>query len=365
MTSPTKTKLGLAWAAALVGLSAVPVQSVGAGLSGVPVPLSLPSTSVSVTAPPVALPTPSTFEAASVSVTAALTPSIPVPTPATPSVTLTAPTTTSTSGTPADSMPSVKGVTQLPSVSPRSTGTATNESQTTTSASGGQGSAGAASPYSGYSPSGGSIKPGAAASPAPRRVSQRDEARARALSLRATVQRLEGCLGNLPDQLRLALELSTGVDAPRALSPAAVAEYLHIRVGEISRLEKQALRRLRLTARTHTCGGATRTLSGLLVPSIFGPGVGKDGSAAGGVEALRYAKALSRERSGPRVKQASPGGNHFPGINIPPVADDAVLVIVILLAGSLLIGLVFADGLGLGPRHRQWRSRWMRRPPWT
>lgn len=37
----------------------------------------------------------------------------------------------------------------------------------------------------------------------------------------------------------------------------------------------------------------------------------------------------------------------------------------VLLAGAVSIGFMFADGLGVGPRHRYPRSPWIRRPPWT
>jgi hypothetical protein len=178
-------------------------------------------------------------------------------------------------------------------------------------------------------------------------------------SLVVTVQRLRGCLGNLPDRLRLVLELATGVDARRALSSAELAHYLHLRIGRIPPLEKQALGRLHATAGTQTCGGAKQTQPGLLAPSIFGPAVGNDASAASGVEAIRYSES-PREP----VKWASPHGNRVLGINIAPVASGAMVIVLLVLAGLFLLGLLFADQLGIGPRHQQWRSRWMRRPPW-
>jgi hypothetical protein len=181
------------------------------------------------------------------------------------------------------------------------------------------------------------------------------------LLLIAAVQHLEGCLGNLPDRLRLLLELATGVNANRPLRSAELAHYLHVRVGRIPRLERQALRRLRLTARTQACGGAAQPLSALPAPSIFGPTVGDDASPAGGVGADRYAKRPSREP----VKQDAPHGDSLLGVNIAPVPGSAMLIALLVFAGLLLIGIVFADSLGLGPRHEQWRSRWMHRLPWS
>jgi hypothetical protein len=163
------------------------------------------------------------------------------------------------------------------------------------------------------------------------------------------------------------LELRTGVNAARALGPAAVAGYLDLRVGEIFRLEKQGLRRLRLMARSHTCGRTTATLSGLIVLTGFGGAVGNDGNAAGGVEAVRYAKSPAREHSDSPVKKASPSWPSELASNIPPVAGSAWLPVVMVLAGMLLIGLLFRfdDELGFWARQLRWRLRSMRRPPWT
>jgi hypothetical protein len=42
-----------------------------------------------------------------------------------------------------------------------------------------------------------------------------------------------------------------------------------------------------------------------------------------------------------------------------------MLWILVLLAGVVSIGLVLADNVGVGPRHRDPRSSWIRRPPWS
>jgi DNA-binding CsgD family transcriptional regulator len=178
--------------------------------------------------------------------------------------------------------------------------------------------------------------------------------RARVLSLIATVRRLHACLGNLPGQLRVVLELATGVNAPRALSSAEIAHYLHIRVGQVSRLEKRALRQLRRTARTHACSGARRATPGLLVFSGFG-GVLGYGVATGGVEAARYSKAPSSNPRGLPSNGAAPSVDSLLGINAPPAVDDGWLIILLVLGGVLSIGFLFAD--------KERRSRWLRRPP--
>jgi hypothetical protein len=184
----------------------------------------------------------------------------------------------------------------------------------------------------------------------------------------ATVRRLSGCLGNLPDRLRLVLQLRTGINVPGALSPPAVAKHLHISVVEVTRLEKRALRQLRQTARTSGCGAARDTASGLVAFGSFGsfgPPIGEVGGATGGVKGARYIKLPSRERPRLGTKPSSPGTASLLGLNIPPVASDATLLILIVLALVLLVSFVFADASGLGPRHEQWRRRWMRRFPWA
>jgi hypothetical protein len=56
-------------------------------------------------------------------------------------------------------------------------------------------------------------------------------------------------------------------------------------------------------------------------------------------------------------------------MHIPPAARSAILAsILAVLGGALLIALMFADGLGIGPRHQEWRdrmrNRWTRRQSW-
>ncbi len=224
----------------------------------------------------------------------------------------------------------------------------------------GTGSSSLSAPFSGYGTGG---LPGRQHNPTSLRNDRLSKPeRARRLKLIAAVRRLEGCLGNLPDRLRLVLELSTGIDTTRALSPASVAAFLHVRVGQIPRLERQALQRLRLAARADACGGARDVPSGLPVLGGFGPPLGS-GVATGGVEGVRYAKSPSPAPSGLGEKRSSPGIDTLLGINAPPAASEAWLVILVVLPGVLLVAFLFADQLGLGPRHWRWRLPWTRRPP--
>jgi hypothetical protein len=128
-----------------------------------------------------------------------------------------------------------------------------------------------------------------------------------ALALFSTVRRLQGCLRYLPVNLRRVLEVVAWANAPIALSPEAVAAQLHVPVSRVSRLERLALRRLRLTARTHTCGAATPAPGDSLAFGAFAALVGEEGGPAGGVEAARYAKSAPGDAVGLPASARSQG----------------------------------------------------------
>jgi Sigma-70, region 4 len=173
---------------------------------------------------------------------------------------------------------------------------------------------------------------------------------------------LRACLGDLPRRLRLVLELRTGIGISRALSLEATARYLHVEVGAVSRLEKRALRVLLRTARTHACGASLRNSAGLLIlGGGAAPAAGSGGTAVGGVKAARYAKAALTGSPGAGPKQAASGGGDALGISRPPTAGDTMAAVAVVLAGMLLIAVLFAEELGLGPRYRRWQSRLLRR----
>jgi hypothetical protein len=189
-------------------------------------------------------------------------------------------------------------------------------------------------------------------------LSRRDQARIAELALPTTVRRLEGCLRYLPVNLRRVLELLAGVGVPRALGPEAVAEQLNISLAKVSRLQRLALRRLRMTARSNTCGVATQAATD---PFAYGLAalVGEEGGPAGGVEAARYATSPSA------VNKSSQGGHSLLGISNPALEGGAMLLIIACLGGLLLGGLLFADDLWPWPIHREWRSRWIHHHPWN
>jgi hypothetical protein len=189
-------------------------------------------------------------------------------------------------------------------------------------------------------------------------LSRRDQARTAALALSFTVRRLQGCLRYLPENLRRVLEMITGVNAPIALSPEAVAKELHITMRGVSRLERRALRRLRLTALTHTCSVAAPGPTDPLALTGLAVLAGEEGGPAGGVKGARYAKSPSGASVAPPVNAPS-----LFGLDNPP-KGEAILLILALLGAALLIGLLFADGLRPWPIHHEWRSRWIHRHPW-
>jgi hypothetical protein len=129
-------------------------------------------------------------------------------------------------------------------------------------------------------------------------------------------------------------------------------------------LEALALRRLRLTARTHTCGVVAPAAGDQLAFSALAALVGEEGGPAAGVQAARYAKSASRNPAGRPANARSQGGDPLLGINNLSPEGWGVLLILAVLAGALSIALLFADSLRPWPIQREWRSRWIRRHPW-
>jgi hypothetical protein len=383
-------KLGLACVAAFAGFLSAQLQAWGAGLVvSAPVPppahltpppvqlpaahatlppvqlpsVRLPPTPVQIS-PPIQLPLPSVHLApAPVHLPSLVHPSRPLvqalPQPAPPvlsaRVTIAeaqparAITSTTTS---ALVHPTGNLLTRSSSITRPSSGTPTIGSATVTFGSGGPGAMSALWLSSGYGIGAEPNLPGETNSHSRRRVIRAE--RTRELLLIATVRRLHACLNNLPDQLQVVLELAAGVNTDRPLSPAEVAHHLHISVGRARRLEQQALKQLRLTARTHACTGTRQTTSQGLSLSGFGPVFG-GGVATGGVKAARYAKAPSGRPSGLPSAGPSRGVESLLGVTAPPAADDTWLIALLALGGGLSIGFLFVD--------KERRTRWLRRPP--
>jgi Sigma-70, region 4 len=244
-------------------------------------------------------------------------------------------------------------------------GAVPNSDQSPASAPGGSS---ASSAYGGSGGSSGSSAAGKSPSRAGSAAGhQQASMHAHKLSLRATVKLLQSCLSDLPNRLRLVLELRTGLHVPHALSPSALAGYLHIPAGRISHLERRALRRLRQTARTHFCGASSqRPAAGVSGGPLSGfgssRGSGPAGGALGGVKAVHYTKEASSPRHGKSGGGDSSIGNIL-GTDIFK-ANDSLSTALLILAAMLVIGGMFADALGMGPRHPEWRRRWMHRRSW-
>jgi hypothetical protein len=217
--------------------------------------------------------------------------------------------------------------------------------------------AGPLGPSYGQSPNVASTSP-ASSSPGAGRSALARIARNR--SMTATVARLQGCLSVLPPRSRLALRLRTGLGMPSALEPSAAAARLHLGVARFERLERRAMRELRATARTHSCARASTAVAGLLVfIAEFDKGAA---GPRGGVEAVRY----EAEPSPPRAVLPAPPSSRDAalGADISPLESGVILALLLLLGGSLVVGLVVADNAGLGPRHAAWRRRIINRVPW-
>jgi hypothetical protein len=174
-------------------------------------------------------------------------------------------------------------------------------------------------------------------------------------------------LSSLSDQLRLALQLGSGVGVPHALLPAAIAQTLRVDVARIPVLQREGLRQLRLNARASGCVGAPPTPFaaepfGGLAPA-FTSEQGASGEAGSGVAATREAKAPTPQSARRARAHPAAGGNDLLGLPVPPEAGQAMQVVLIALAGMLLLALLFANELQLGERARQWLWRRRHGPP--
>jgi len=144
-----------------------------------------------------------------------------------------------------------------------------------------------------------------------------------------------------------------GID--RAYSPAAVAGFLHIGVGQVPGLERRALRALRSAAGTHACAAAVETLPVADLVGALGQPPFEEAGAIGAVKDLRFASRSQRALSSPASKHASPNRNALLGINMPPGSGDMWLLVVMIIVGVALVAFLFGD--------EESRSRWLHRPP--
>jgi hypothetical protein len=189
------------------------------------------------------------------------------------------------------------------------------------------------------------------------------EARIWQHTLRTAVLALHACLANLPANLRRVLQLSTGIDVPSALSPAAVAASLQVPVRQLAKLETLGLRGLVRAARAHACAASTQAPSALLPFSSLGTFSNEEGGPAGGVLAVRYAKSPTPLPAAVQSAAQSPSGHPLFGISTPAAAGGALLLIVLGIVGILGLGLL--DGIGPWDLHSRGHLRWIHRHPWS
>jgi hypothetical protein len=180
---------------------------------------------------------------------------------------------------------------------------------------------------------------------------------------------LRGCLGALPEQLRLALELGSGVGAARAFSPAEVAQLLRVEVARVEPLQREGLGQLRARARASGCSAQAASLADPLGGFAFAPADGEAASwlapraAEGGVAGAQEANAPASAHRGRGGDRGGSGGQDLLGLELPPEAGQALLVALIAAAAMLLLALLFANELQPVSRWRAWLWRLRHRPP--
>jgi hypothetical protein len=184
------------------------------------------------------------------------------------------------------------------------------------------------------------------------------------LSVPERIQRLAGCLSGLPDRLRLLLEMRGGIGMSRPLSLADTSRQLHVSLRQARRMQKRALRLLMRTARSRGCGAP----AGIAAIGIANLGDAALAAAAqpfgalGGVLAAHYSQQPSGIAPTPGATQRGIGAPNALGVSPTSGSGGGPLLVVgIVLAGMVLIAILFAEELGLGPHFRRARVRWLRR----
>jgi hypothetical protein len=195
-------------------------------------------------------------------------------------------------------------------------------------------------------------------------ASSGERARISGHALRVAVRAFRACLGNLPDNLRRVLELTTGIDVPKPLGPAAVAESLRVSTRELPELERLGLRRLLTAARAHACAADTHARTGLVSFSTLGTFASEEGGPSGGVAAAVDVTSPTALPGAVQSAKRSSGANPSVGISVPVAAGGALLLIILGLAGVLAVGLLSA-GIAPWELHPEKRTRWIHRHPWN
>jgi hypothetical protein len=132
------------------------------------------------------------------------------------------------------------------------------------------------------------------ASGTPRSARKRAERRRAERRLRRAVSRLRTCIDDLRFGQRRVLVLRAGIGAADPRTRRGVARVLDLRVRQVLRIERRALRNARRLARTDGCGSAAAgvppimrqpeipTDTGPVLSAAPGPSGGGDGGGSGG-----------------------------------------------------------------------------------
>lgn len=379
-----------AWSLALpLETPTVPLQTPAPPVKTPTVPIKTPTVTVpsvktptvAVVAPTVPVKTPTApvktptvkVPTAPVKTTAVKTPSTPTKAPLktapvsvkAPSVGVSTPagsvhTSTGTSGAPRVSVagtgatasggpPGARATQATPSASP--SGSATSASGM--DASGVSGPAASASPLGAYGSPGigySELPPteGAPSHRARARIARRERL------LKATVEHFQGCLVALPADNRQLLELRTGYGAGAPLTPRATAARLHLDAAQVARLEKEAVHELSDAAATNSCARTGEVVDAAM--ALIGAGLG--GGKTPGALSAEFRTVSFDSASRPLLPAASPTLlGRVLGADVPPVASDLVITLLLVMLLGGLVVLVVADAAGQGPRHEEWRRR--------
>jgi hypothetical protein len=168
--------------------------------------------------------------------------------------------------------------------------------------------------------------------------------------LKARVARYVGCLANLPAAQRELLELRTGLGVSQPLGPGAAAARLHLGLARFEARERQALRELSDAARSHKCSQGGGVLPAVAYSTRLGFGGGRRGGGAT-VDVAQARYVAPTKAAG----HSSVLGSLL-GTDIPPLASDVLLVLLLVLGMGAGVLIVMADAIGLGPRHEHWRQ---------
>jgi hypothetical protein len=151
---------------------------------------------------------------------------------------------------------------------------------------------------------------------------------------------------------------SATTDLPR--SPPAAGAAATARGAWMSGVGRGGLSRTPSLDDTGSRGWSSQPADGFGTTPTWAQPIG--GDAFGGPSEVL---ASESPNSGSPLTSSSPRVDTVLGIRVPPeVKQGALLAMLTILGGMFLLGLLFADEAGIGPRHPEWRARWSYLLPW-